>query len=188
MLRTGEIMGTMDGLKYCKSPPKKLFLTTQGKVPLSTPPTTPILPAESLDDPLDIWSSCDGNAQARMFRKMLSTAKDPRRLMLECRMFLDEMQGKEDRRSKSREKSTTTSPVRDESNAESAERMTPAMTPDAASESLDLKSMIEKSLREARAKRALEREKLESKNEERGREVGVVEENEAKRIKIGPLT
>ena len=188
MLRTGEIMGTMDGLKYCKSPAKKLFLTTQGKVPPSTPPTTPILPAESLDDPLDVWSSCDGNAQARMLREMLSTAKDPRRLMLECSMFLDETQGKEERLSKSREKSTATPPVRDEPEAGSSERMTPAKTPDPASKTLDLKSMIEKSLREARAKRALEKEKLKSKNEERGRDVGFDEENEPKRIKIGPLT
>lgn len=182
MLRVGEIQQTPEGLKYSKLPQKKLFLSTAGKQPLSTPPTTPVLPMEELGDEMNLWNSSDSGAQARLFRKMLRTVKDPQRLMFEFEEYCAEARRKEDGGARDDVEPPSNHETSKETKTRSTQRPTPSSTPDPTSTSLDLKAMIDKRLCEMRRKRALERQVLESSEDEE------VEESEPKRIKVEPLT
>jgi len=181
MLKSGEIQQTSEGLKYSKLPQKKLVHSTPRKQPLSTPPTTPILPTEQLGDEMDLWNLSDSGAQARLFRKMLRTAKDPQRLIFEFEKYCAEARHK-DGAARDDVEPPSNHEISKETKTRSTQRPTPSCTPDPTSASLDLKVMIDQRLCEMRQKRALERQILESSEDE------LVEEIKPKRIKVKALT
>jgi hypothetical protein len=179
MLQLGELQWTSEGLKYMKLPQKKPSQSTLGK----QPPTTPVLPTEHFSDGMELWNSSDSNAQLQMFRKMLHTAKDPQCLISECQEYCAETRSKEEGEVRDDNEALSNRHVIEETNATATQRPTPPKTPDPISTSLDLKTMIDKRLREMRLKRALETQALESSE---GDEVD--EEIDPKRIKFEPLT
>jgi hypothetical protein len=170
MLAQAELVSTPQGLVCRKLPQKSLFLTTPRQEPLSTPPTTPILPGEQLNDGMDMWNSMDGNAQARILRKMLRAAKNPKRIVFECEEYCTEIRSKEEREARNDTEQPSDSGPTKETNARSTQRPTPSKTPDPTSKSLDLKTLMEKSLREVRLKRAREKKALETSEDEKEEE------------------
>ncbi len=176
MLQLGELQQTSEGLKFQKLPQKKV-----GKEPFSTPPTTPVLPTEYFNDGMELWNSSDSNAQARLFRKMLRTAKDPQRLFFECEEYCAEITSKDERKAGDDAELPANRHVSKDTNVGATQRPTPSKTPDPTSTSLDLKSMIDKRLHEMRLKRAIDKQVLES-----GEDDGA--EGKQKRVKVESLT
>lgn len=173
MLKYGEVKWTPEGYLVMK-PQKKLFLTTPGKeAPLSTPPTTPILPTEQLSDGLEVWKASDANAQVKMFRRMLRTAKDPQRLIFEYEQYCTETCGDKNEvvgvvgtpqntreastELKRRASSYSEAASRTKEAKRSVQRPTPAKTPDISSAGLDLQAMLDKSMQERKMKKELVR-------------------------------
>jgi hypothetical protein len=185
MLDQGEIMSTPQGLVWTAVPRKKGFLTKPRQEPLSTPPTTPVLPTESLKDGLESWNVMNGKAQARIIRKILRAAKNPQRIMLECEAFCAEVRGKEEKEARDNERQSFDPLQAKEINERPTQRPTPSKTPDpVAKKSLDLQAMIDQSLREVRMKRALEKRAREASEDE----IDEGEEDfERKRVKLEPL-
>lgn len=181
MLAQGELISTPQGLVCRKLPRKSIPLAKPRQEPLSTPPTTPILPGEQLNDGMDMWNSMDGNVQARMLRKMLRAAKNPKRTVFECEEYCAATRSKEERETKNDTEQSSDSRPTKETNARSTQRRTPSKTPDPTSKTLNLKAMIEKSLREVRLKRAREKKALEASEDEEEEE----EDIEPKRMKAG---
>lgn len=180
MLGQGEIQTTPQGLVCTELPRKKLFLTTPRQEPLSTPPTTPVLPAEPLNDGLEAWNAMNGKVQARMIGKILRAAKNPQRIVLECEAFCAEIRSKEKEARDDKGEPSDSTQAR-ETNGRLVQRPTPSKTPDpVAKKGLDLQAMIGQSLREVRRKRALAKRALEMNEDELDDE----EDVEPKRIKL----
>jgi hypothetical protein len=165
MLAQGELISTAQGLVCRKLTQKSLSVNTSRQVPLSTPPTTPLLPPEQLADGLALWNSLDGNAQARVLRKMLRAAKNPQRIVFECEEYCTEIRSKEEKEVRNSAEEPPNSHSRNEMTPRLNQRPSPSKTPDP--EGLDLQTMIEESIRTARLKRALEKEALESGGDKR---------------------
>jgi hypothetical protein len=184
MLGQGEIISTPQGLVWTAVSRKKVFLTKPRQEPLSTPPTTPVLPTESLKDGFESWNAMNGKAQARIIGKILRAAKNPQRIMLECEAFCAELRSKE-KEARDNEGQPFAPLQAEEINERPTQRPTPSKTPDpVAKKSLDLQAMIDQSLREVRMKRALEKRAREASEEE----IDEGEEDvERKRVKLEPL-
>lgn len=183
MLAQGELKSTPQGVAHVKLPQKKLFLTTQGKDPIATPPTTPVLPTEQLSDIVEMWDSMDGAAQVRMLKKMLRSAKNSQSVVFECEDFCAEFRYDKAREARNNSEQPAVSRLTKEMSAESTQEPTPSKTPDPTSTGLDLQAMIDKSLRAMRTKRAREKKALESCEDE----VDYEEDTERKRMKIEPF-
>jgi hypothetical protein len=97
MLQSGEIFQSPTGLRLSNLSQRKACRSTSGKpiTPLSTPPTTPLLPKEKFFDGLELWNSSDADVQVQLFRKQLRSAKDPRRLIFEWEEYCAEIRRKE---------------------------------------------------------------------------------------------
>lgn len=182
MLAQMELISTPQGLVHKKLPRNKSFLTTPRQESLSTPPTAPELPTKKLNDGMEAWNSMDGKAQTRMIGKILRAAKDPQRVVIECEAYIGEIRGREEREARIDIKQPSGSCPAKETNARPTQNPNPSKTPDPIAKSLDLKTMIEKSLKEMRMKRALEKQVVESSENEEDEE-----ESEPKRIKVEPL-
>lgn len=160
MVRNGQLHLRKDAVQSPNPPATKATNTRTASVPLSTPPTTPVISNAHRCNPLKLWDKCDADTQAKLFRHMIRNAKLPQSLVAEWEAF----------RKEKGEKSVEERLLALEQGPRLAEKET--ATPEPASQkpiartkSADLKTMIQERILENRRKRERDKGEFEETSE-----------------------
>lgn len=157
MVRNGQLSWRKDAVQ-CPKPP--VMNTRTASVPLSTPPTTPVISNAHRCDSIKLWDEGDADTQAKLFRHMIRNAKFPQSLIYEWDVFRKE---KGEKSVEERLLALEQGPRLAKEEAATPESV--CSKPISRTTSVDLKSMIQDRILENRRKRVRDKGEVEETSE-----------------------